>query len=196
MDVTTALFWTCCALLLYGYALYPLIMRVLAARFGIPVRRGSALPSVTMIIAAYNEEKCIRGKLDDIGRLDYPAELLQIIVVSDASSDATETMRPCGKGQAKLLPRPAVLLPSNAGPGAAAKDAMLSMSCGNAVDHGGDRAGPPYHRRPPSGRHNDVDQGRQPNIVRSFRRPCEGIRAVGHLLRHSRTRNVATIVVR
>jgi cellulose synthase/poly-beta-1,6-N-acetylglucosamine synthase-like glycosyltransferase len=88
-------FWTCCALLLYVYLLYPLIVRVLAARFAIPVRRGAALPSVTVIIAAYNEEKCIRAKLDNICRLDYPPALLSTIVVSDASSDATEEIARC-----------------------------------------------------------------------------------------------------
>jgi cellulose synthase/poly-beta-1,6-N-acetylglucosamine synthase-like glycosyltransferase len=63
---------------------------VLAARFGMPARRGTDLPSVTILVTAYNEEKCIRGKLDNISRLDYPRELLNTIVVSDASSDATE----------------------------------------------------------------------------------------------------------
>lgn len=88
--MATILFWTCCALLLYVYLLYPLTVRALAIGFGKPVRRGTALPSVTIVIAAYNEEKCIRRKLDDISRLNYPAELLNTIVVSDASSDATE----------------------------------------------------------------------------------------------------------
>jgi cellulose synthase/poly-beta-1,6-N-acetylglucosamine synthase-like glycosyltransferase len=88
----TVVFWTCCALLLYVYVLYPLIVRVLAGHFGTPVRRGTALPSVTFIVAAYNEEKCIRSKLDDISHLDYPAALMRTIVVSDASSDATEEL--------------------------------------------------------------------------------------------------------
>jgi len=84
------IFWTCCALLLYVYVLYPLTVRVLAARFGTPVRRGTALPSVTIIVTAYNEEKCIRAKLDNISQLDYPPALLSTIVVSDTSTDATE----------------------------------------------------------------------------------------------------------
>ena len=83
-------FWTCSALLFYVYVLYPLMVRVLGARFGVPVRRGAVLPSVTIIVTAYNEEKCIRAKLDNIRQLDYPPELLSTIVVSDASSDATE----------------------------------------------------------------------------------------------------------
>jgi len=75
---------------MYVYLVYPVLVRALAARFGTPPRRGTELPSVTIIVTAYNEEKCIRGKLDTISRLDYPAALLHTLVVSDASSDATE----------------------------------------------------------------------------------------------------------
>jgi cellulose synthase/poly-beta-1,6-N-acetylglucosamine synthase-like glycosyltransferase len=88
--MATVVFWTCCALLLYVYVLYPALVRVLAARFGIPVRRGADLPSVTIIVTAYNEEKSIRGKLDNIRGLDYPPTLFNTVVVSDASSDTTE----------------------------------------------------------------------------------------------------------
>ena len=88
--MATLVFWTCSALLLYVYVIYPLLVRALAARFGIAARRGTDLPSVTVLITAYNEEKSIRDKLLNISRLDYPAELLHTLVVSDASSDATE----------------------------------------------------------------------------------------------------------
>jgi cellulose synthase/poly-beta-1,6-N-acetylglucosamine synthase-like glycosyltransferase len=70
--------------------LYPVLVWALGACFGRPVRRGTDLPSVTIIITAYNEEKCIRGKLENISGLDYPLGLVNTIVVSDASSDATE----------------------------------------------------------------------------------------------------------
>jgi cellulose synthase/poly-beta-1,6-N-acetylglucosamine synthase-like glycosyltransferase len=93
--MATVIFWMCCVLLLYVYLFYPLILRLLAAHLAIPVRRGAALPSVTIIIAAYNEEKCIRAKLDNIWRLDFPRGLLNTIVVSDASSDATEEIARC-----------------------------------------------------------------------------------------------------
>ncbi len=88
--MATVVFWTCCTLLLYVYLLYPALVRVLAACFGTPVRRGTNLPSVTVIVTAYNEEKSIRGKLENISALDYPPGRLNTLVVSDASSDATE----------------------------------------------------------------------------------------------------------
>jgi cellulose synthase/poly-beta-1,6-N-acetylglucosamine synthase-like glycosyltransferase len=85
-----AFFWICCALLAYVYVLYPALVAALAALFGRPVRRGDALPTVTIIVTAYNEEKCIRAKLDNLAGLNYPPELVNILVASDGSSDATE----------------------------------------------------------------------------------------------------------
>lgn len=49
-----------------------------------------ALPTVTMIITAYNEEAAIRAKIDNSLALDYPSQKLEIIVVSDCSSDKTD----------------------------------------------------------------------------------------------------------
>jgi cellulose synthase/poly-beta-1,6-N-acetylglucosamine synthase-like glycosyltransferase len=46
-------------------------------------------PSVTLLIAAYNEEAFIRQKLENALHLDYPAEKLQILVAADGSDDQT-----------------------------------------------------------------------------------------------------------
>lgn len=83
-------FWACCLLLLYVYALYPLAVRLLAVWIGRPVRPGTALPTVTIIVTAYNEERSIGSKLENLAALDYPPELLDIVVASDGSTDATE----------------------------------------------------------------------------------------------------------
>jgi cellulose synthase/poly-beta-1,6-N-acetylglucosamine synthase-like glycosyltransferase len=83
-------FLACFGLLLYVYALYPPTVRMLAGRIGGPVNRPGARPTVTIIVTAYNEERCIRAKLDNLLALHYPLELLDIIVASDGSSDATE----------------------------------------------------------------------------------------------------------
>ena len=83
-------FWTCCGLLTYVYTLYPLLVGLLAARFGARPSMGTELSTITVIVTAYNEEKCIRAKLDSLTGLDYPPELLSIVVVSDASSDSTD----------------------------------------------------------------------------------------------------------
>lgn len=88
----TTIFWTCGTLLLYVYVLYPPLVRVLAARFGRPVTSGSALPAITIVVTAYNEEKSIVAKLDNLLRLDYPSSRFNIIVASDGSTDRTEEL--------------------------------------------------------------------------------------------------------
>jgi cellulose synthase/poly-beta-1,6-N-acetylglucosamine synthase-like glycosyltransferase len=92
MVFVVILFWSCCLLLTYVYVLYPALVSALAARYGRPVQRGDTLPAVTIIVTVYNEEKCIRAKLDNLAELDYPRELLDVIVGSDASSDSTEAI--------------------------------------------------------------------------------------------------------
>ena len=90
--VATVIFWTCSALLFYLYVLYPLLVRLLAARFGLPVARGTALPTVTVIVTAYNEEKGILAKLHNLAQLDYPESRLNVVVASDGSTDRTEEL--------------------------------------------------------------------------------------------------------
>ncbi|MBS0377892.1 MAG: glycosyltransferase family 2 protein [Proteobacteria bacterium] len=83
-------FWLCCILLVYVYALYPVLVKVLAARMGTAPQTSGALPTVTVIVTAYNEEDCIAAKLENLLGLDYPAERLKVLVVSDGSTDRTE----------------------------------------------------------------------------------------------------------
>jgi cellulose synthase/poly-beta-1,6-N-acetylglucosamine synthase-like glycosyltransferase len=92
MVFVVTLFWSCCLLLTYVYVLYPALVGTLAARYGRPIRRGDALPAVTIIVTVYNEEKCIRTKLDNLAELNYPRQLVEVIVASDASSDSTEVI--------------------------------------------------------------------------------------------------------
>ena len=87
-----ATLWSALALLAYIYAGYPLLAIVLARALPRPVDRGPVRASVTAIITAYNEEKHIRQKIRNVLALDYPWELLDIIVASDASSDGTDSI--------------------------------------------------------------------------------------------------------
>lgn len=88
--MASIVFWACCSVLLYVYVLYPLGVQLLATWVGRRVARAAALPSVTIIVTAYNEERCIRRKLDNLAELNYPAELLNVVVASDGSTDATD----------------------------------------------------------------------------------------------------------
>jgi cellulose synthase/poly-beta-1,6-N-acetylglucosamine synthase-like glycosyltransferase len=85
------LFWVFAGVIGYIYFAYPMLVRLLASVAGRAVRRSADFrPSVTVIIAAYNEQKSIRGKIDNVLGLDYPPQLFDIIVASDASDDATD----------------------------------------------------------------------------------------------------------
>jgi cellulose synthase/poly-beta-1,6-N-acetylglucosamine synthase-like glycosyltransferase len=73
------------------YLGYPLILRVLAGFFRYEVPPDpTEWPSVSLIIAAYNEERVIEEKLQNALRLDYPRQRLEIIVASDGSTDRTD----------------------------------------------------------------------------------------------------------
>jgi glycosyltransferase involved in cell wall biosynthesis len=54
------------------------------------VRKGGSLPRVTVIVAAHDEESVIERRLENLLELDYPAELVEVVVASDASTDGTD----------------------------------------------------------------------------------------------------------
>lgn len=78
------------ALFAYAYAVYPAVLWIASRRRERPVPSDREWPSVTLTVPVYNEERSIGAKLDDVLAIDYPADKLQILVVSDASTDATD----------------------------------------------------------------------------------------------------------
>lgn len=100
-------FWTAVAIVLYTYVGYPVVLfvcyglvqvkrdlRYLRTR-GERRRRelpDDRLPTVTMLFAAYNEEEHLAEKLKNTLELDYPADKLQVVIVSDGSSDRTNAI--------------------------------------------------------------------------------------------------------
>ena len=89
------LFGVCFFLVLYNYILYPLLIISLSKiikdnHIVKNVEDMKDFPTVSFIIAAYNEERVIQKKIENTLSLDYPDEKLQIIVVSDGSNDKTE----------------------------------------------------------------------------------------------------------
>ncbi len=55
---------------------------------GVPARRGDYKPTISIIIPTYNEEALIGKKLDNIFKLDYPTELMEVVII-DSSTDRT-----------------------------------------------------------------------------------------------------------
>src|SRR2546423_2568977 len=88
-----AVFWACAALVVYAYAAYPALIWCLAGWFGrraeVPADGGGELPTVSLLIAAYNEEAVIEKRVQTALMTDYPPEKLEIVVASDGSTDAT-----------------------------------------------------------------------------------------------------------
>jgi cellulose synthase/poly-beta-1,6-N-acetylglucosamine synthase-like glycosyltransferase len=77
-------------LLTYTWLGYPLLLWILRRMAGRAPTRGSIEPTISVIVAVFNEEKNIAGKLQDCLALEYPRERAEFLVASDGSTDATE----------------------------------------------------------------------------------------------------------
>jgi biofilm PGA synthesis N-glycosyltransferase PgaC len=87
---STVLFAVSCAWLLYVIALYPLLLKILSKFWRKPVRKGEFLPTVSLVIPVRNAEAYMHRKLDSALALDYPRELVEVLVISDSSTDGTD----------------------------------------------------------------------------------------------------------
>jgi poly-beta-1,6-N-acetyl-D-glucosamine synthase len=77
-------------LVIYCYGIYPYAIQVVARYFSRPTFQDPAyLPHVSIVVAAHNEEVALPRLLDSLLGLDYPPELVEIIVASDGSDDKT-----------------------------------------------------------------------------------------------------------
>jgi len=85
-------FWLSFLMILYVYLGYPLSVLVLGLFRRAPVQRASRTPAVTVVIAAYNEEGVIAATVRNKLEQDYPEHLLEVLVVSDGSSDRTDAI--------------------------------------------------------------------------------------------------------
>ena len=93
MIAAVVLFWGSLAALTWTHALYPLTAAAAARLRTRQVARDDAyLPSVAVIVTAYNEEHAIERRLENLRALDYPPEVLELVVTSDASTDRTEEL--------------------------------------------------------------------------------------------------------
>src|SRR5271168_4340854 len=83
------LFWISIGFAVYVYIGYPILLWGLQAVFGSSPRQQSVEPSVSLLVAAYNEAAVIAEKIRNSLALNYPIEKLEIVVASDGSKDAT-----------------------------------------------------------------------------------------------------------
>ncbi len=84
-----ALFWACIILLAYTYFGYPALIGARAAFRPPPPRARAHEPTVSLVIAAHNEAERTGARLENALALDYPRDRLEILLVSDGSTDGT-----------------------------------------------------------------------------------------------------------
>lgn len=87
--ISSTIMWGCFGLLIYTYVGYPVVLTLLSRLFGTPVGKKGMTPTVSVILAAYNEESVIADKIRNLLELDYPADRLEILIGSDGSTDRT-----------------------------------------------------------------------------------------------------------
>jgi cellulose synthase/poly-beta-1,6-N-acetylglucosamine synthase-like glycosyltransferase len=123
--ILVVLFWLSLALLAWTHILYPAAVTA-AARIGQRrVAKGDVEPTVTIVVAAYNEEASIARRIQNLLELDYPRDKLELVVSSDASSDRTEEI---------ALQYPGVnVIPNPRGGKVAAQDRAVRQSGGEIV---------------------------------------------------------------
>jgi cellulose synthase/poly-beta-1,6-N-acetylglucosamine synthase-like glycosyltransferase len=117
MIVLEILFWLCAGLIVWTQAGYAVVLAALARLVGQPATLGQAarLPSVSLIVAAHDEETVIVAKVVNALELDYPRELIELIVACDGCSDATAARaREAGADVVIELPRGGKIRAQNA----------------------------------------------------------------------------------
>ncbi len=134
MSLLEVVFWLAVGAIVYTHVGYPALLWFLSGfLYRPPPPTLAELPSVSLVIAAHNEEKVIAAKVRDALSLDYPRELLQVIVASDGSIDRTvELADAAGADLVLELPRTGKLATQNAGAAHASGD-LLAFSDANAL---------------------------------------------------------------
>jgi len=88
------IFWTSLFLIVYAYIGYPVLLYIVHwfVKKDKPLNVDSRYPKVSVLISAYNEEESIENKLINTLELDYPSDLLEVIAISDGSTDRTDSI--------------------------------------------------------------------------------------------------------
>jgi cellulose synthase/poly-beta-1,6-N-acetylglucosamine synthase-like glycosyltransferase len=86
------LFWFTIGWVVYAEVGYLAVLMVLGRFIRRPVTKADITPKVSLLIAAHNEEAVMGAKLANSLALDYPRDRLEIIVMSDASTDRTDSI--------------------------------------------------------------------------------------------------------
>ena len=112
MIIVAIIFWLSIGLVVYAHVGYPVLLGLMAAVRGRGASRrdrpapDDQLPSVSVIVAAYAEQDVIAERVANIRSLEYPQQLIELIVACDGSVDETaERARAAGADLVLELPR-------------------------------------------------------------------------------------------
>lgn len=99
MEFALIVFWISLFIVVYTYALYPVVLFALVKLFNknrrpldIETLEDEQLPTIGVIIAAFNEEKDIKERIENIFECDYPEGKVKLYIGSDGSSDNTNNI--------------------------------------------------------------------------------------------------------
>ena len=119
-------FWVSTILVVYAYLGYPALLSILSKLKRKQVTSRPIEPTVSIVMAVRNEGSRLVSKLRNLADLDYPAEQIEVIVVSDGSTDDTNEVL------AKSTGVRAIIRPTNSGK-AAALNAAVPIATGDIV---------------------------------------------------------------
>ncbi len=106
LAVCAAVFCVSVALVIYVYAGFPVILRMLVggrrSQADAPGMSDDELPTVSLVVAAYNEETVIERKIRNGLEIDYPSDKLQFVYVSDSTDGTNEILRRYESGRIRV----------------------------------------------------------------------------------------------
>lgn len=96
MTIVAAIFWICVLAVFYSYVLYPVILQLIVFVKGRKAykiyEKNEQLPSISILIAAFNEELIIEQKIRSIFKTTYPKDKIEVWIGSDNSTDSTNAI--------------------------------------------------------------------------------------------------------
>jgi glycosyltransferase involved in cell wall biosynthesis len=109
--IASTIFWLSAALAVYVYAGYPVLLAFLRRVAKRPVAKRPVEPSVSLLVAAYNESDVIEAKIRNALALDYPVDKLEIAIACDGPNDGTTAIAQrvasaIGEGRVKVFAYP------------------------------------------------------------------------------------------
>ena len=104
IPLVEAAFFSFLFVVFHTYVGYPLLLAIWSLKKHPPIVRTYGTPGVTIVIAAWNEERHIAARIENCLQQVYPPEMLQILVVSDGSTDKTsEIVKSFGLDRVSLV---------------------------------------------------------------------------------------------